>query len=557
MASDQWQRAKEIFGEAVDLDPPQREAYVRKASNGDPALIAEVLSLLEKDSPDAFFQNPIERPANSPILLEGRYWLEAEIGRGGFGVVYTARDQRLHGRKVVIKMPLLQYTTGTWPSEKFAEEVKALARIDHPGVVGALDRGTCPDGRPFFVMQFVEGRSLRSVIVEGGMALDRISDIAAQIGRALGAAHKGHVWHRDLKPENIMVQALPEGGEQVRLIDFGIATVKDAHDAEKEVQTRAVGSLSYMAPEQLSGHVSQATDLYAFGLIAYEMLTGQKPFTVTSPGELLEQQKAGVPVTPKQLRSNVPPAAERLVLQALAYRQEVRPHDAARFGEELARSLRTPVGTGMMTRRTALAASILAACAAGITTTVWQLRRPTPPAPTLTYSLMIQKMSDGQTPAMPQFLQIGQTLRTSDSFLILVRTSRTGHLYLLSEELGNDSINTLFPAPFMYQGSSLVRAGDLKRIPEDSSFAFNSEPRVVILWSIWSTEEIRQFEDLQRWINEHDRGALGDAREKALIRAALAKLPEAATIVSSGHSEQTLKITASRLAWRIKMETKP
>jgi len=96
------------------------------------------MSLLEKDSSEAFFKNPIEQPSDAAILLEGRYRLEIELGRGGFGVVYLARDQKLHDRRVVIKMPMIQSPTDTWPSEKFEQEIKALAQIDHPGVVAPL-----------------------------------------------------------------------------------------------------------------------------------------------------------------------------------------------------------------------------------------------------------------------------------------------------------------------------------------------------------------------------------------------------------------------------------
>jgi hypothetical protein len=140
---------------------------------------------------------------------------------------------------------------------------------------------------------------------------------------------------------------------------------------------------------------------------------------------------------------------------------------------------------------------------------------------------------------------------------MLVRPSQTGHLYLLSEEVGKDSISILFPAPFMYGGSSVVRAGELKRIPEESSFAFDSDPAVMILWAVWSADEIEQFRALQRWINERDRGALGAAKERALVRAALAKLPQATIAPEGGHSEQIVRLSASRLVWQIKMETKP
>jgi len=557
MAPDRWQKAKDIFGAAIELEPSQREAYVRKAANGDIDLLAEVMSLLEKDSKETFFKNPIAPSPVTTVLLEGRYRLESEIGRGGFGVVYLARDQKLDGRRVVIKMLLSESSSDAWASEKFADEIRALARIDHPGVVGALDRGNCPDGRPFFVMQFVEGRPLRQEIAAGGIPLARVADISAQMGRALGAAHKGGVWHRDLKPENIMLHPLPEGGDQVRLIDFGIATIKDAHDSAREIQTRAVGSLSYMAPEQLSGHVTQATDLYAFSLIVYEMLTGCKPFAATSPGELLAQQKAGIFTKPSNFRPEVPPAAETLIFQGLRYDPQDRPPDAASFGDQLAQAL-TPAGSrSPVSRRSVLLMSICLAIAAALSATAWWLAHPPPPAPSLTYSLLIQKTRNGEPVGPPKFLSSDQVLKTSDSFLLLVRTTTRGHLYLLSEEVGKDSVNVLFPAPFMYKGSSLVDVGDLKRIPEQSSFAFDREPDVLVLWMIWSTDEIKQFEDLQKWMNERYRGALDDPGERSVVRSTLARLPQAVAIPNAGRSGEAVKSSASRFAFKIRLETRP
>jgi len=394
------------------------------------------------------------------------------------------------------------------------------------------------------------------VIVDGGMALAKVADISAQIGSALHAAHAGGVWHRDLKPENIILQPLPNGGERVCLIDFGIATVKDAHDAAKEIETRAVGSLSYMAPEQLSGHVSNATDLYAFGLIVYEMITGSKPFAATTPGERLAQQSVGALIKPTSLRHDLSAAAEQLVLQALAYRAADRPQEAARFGEQLARALAINGTRHPIPRRNALLMVVGGSLTAGIAGTMWRAYSPLP-APTLTYSLLMQNTRDGEPIGPPQFLPVGRAFRTSDSFLLLVRTSQKGHLYMLSGDSGNDSINILFPAPFMYSGSSFMNVGELKRIPEQSSFAFDSNPGVSILWIVWSANVIKQLEELQKWINERDKGAVGDAGDRARVRAELAEWPQAESGLDAVRSEQTVNILASPTVWKIKMETKP
>src|SRR4029079_6867780 len=135
-------------------------------------------------------------------------------------------------------------------------------------VVGALDSGVTSDGSPFLVMQYVEGRSLKDAIPPEGLPYDHAAHVLRQIGHALAAAHARNIWHRDLKPANIMLQRTADGGEYARLIDFGIASVRDSR-SRSEIRTMAAGTLSYMAPEQLEGRVSAASDVYAFAVIAY------------------------------------------------------------------------------------------------------------------------------------------------------------------------------------------------------------------------------------------------------------------------------------------------
>ncbi len=274
-----------------------------------------------------------------------RYQIEKELGRGGIGIVYLARDTHLHAKPVVIKV--LQQTVeesahSEWFKKKFQQEVEALARINHPGIIGVLDSGEMADGRPFFVMQFIEGISLREAISEGQMAFARVAAIIRQMGSALSAAHEKGVWHRDLKPENIMLQRLSEDEEQVRVIDFGIATVKDSQVAASGSKTMVAGTPGYMAPEQLKGSPSAASDIYAMGAMVYEMLTGALPFEETSAVQLYEAQQKGVSIRPAQLRADLPEAAEQAILKALAFAPEARHQRARDFSDELAKALTAP-----------------------------------------------------------------------------------------------------------------------------------------------------------------------------------------------------------------------
>lgn len=272
--------------------------------------------------------------------LDNRYYIEKELGRGGVGAVYLARDRKLHDKPVVIKILLEKSLQNSWVVQKFQQEKEALARVDHPGVVGILDTGELPDGKPYLVMQFIDGVTLRSLIKPEGVALDSAAELIKQIGRALSAAHDKGILHRDLKPENIMLQRLGAGEEQVKIIDFGIAKLKDSIVAPSTVTGATAGTVSYMAPEQLGGRgVSAATDIYALGAIAYEIVTGRKPFNPETGFELLEMQRGGVRVKPCDLRPSLSAEAGQIILRALSFDPKERVQSARELGDALSRAL--------------------------------------------------------------------------------------------------------------------------------------------------------------------------------------------------------------------------
>lgn len=288
-----------------------------------------------------------ERPGGlwdlTGTLLDGRYLVESQLGRGGLGVVYLARDTKLMDKRVVVKILIEQLgnddDTADWVRRKFREEIEALARIDHPGVVGVMHAGDLPDGRPFIVMQYIEGGNLRSLMKHGPMGFARAASILRQVGHAIGSAHGRGIIHRDLKPENIMLQSLEGGEEYVRLIDFGIATVHDSQAAAGATSTRVAGTVYYMAPEQLEGKPSPASDIFAIAVLAYEMLTGSRPFNPKSPYEVLETLRAGVRTRPSELRPGLPAEAEEIILRALSFDERARPAGAREFVDGLARAL--------------------------------------------------------------------------------------------------------------------------------------------------------------------------------------------------------------------------
>lgn len=274
-------------------------------------------------------------PDSQPgTLLNNRYLLIRQLNAGGFGTVHLAHDQQMHGRPVVVKIQINQRVDDPWFERKFSEEVRALSLLDHPGVVVAFDNGRTAEGMPFLVMQYVEGVTLRAVMHQEGMPLAQAAGILKQLGHALAAAHDKGIWHRDLKPENVMLQPQPGADDRVRLIDFGIATVADVQ-SKYQTSTRVAGSVLYMAPEQTVGQPTAMTDIYAMGLIAYEMVTGRRPFPAENAIQMITMQQLPVRVKPSDLRPSLPIGAERLILQSLDPEPTRRPPSARAFGDQL------------------------------------------------------------------------------------------------------------------------------------------------------------------------------------------------------------------------------
>lgn len=299
------------------------------------------------------FSSMTARPATPPVgadgLLKGRYRIERELGRGGIGVVYLARDERLHQMPVVIKFLLDNSGQSAWLGRKFLQEAEALTRINHPGVVRVIDRDRAEDGRPFFVMEFVKGRPLRSAMNSGGMDFEYVAALVRQMGAALSAAHREGVFHRDLKPENIMLETLSSDDEQVKLIDFGIAKVRDSQAGTTTETGLVAGSLNYIAPEQLMGDsIGAASDIYALAIVVYEMVTGRRPFNPDSPStaaaihQLMIMQQGEQIVPPRRLRPSLPESAQALLMNALSFDASRRPQDARVFSDQLAIALNDP-----------------------------------------------------------------------------------------------------------------------------------------------------------------------------------------------------------------------
>ena len=210
--------------------------------------------------------------------LNGRYRLEARIGAGGMSTVYRATDVTLE-RQVAIKLMNREVASDSDQLERFRREARAVAQLSHPHIVGVIDAGE-DDGRPYIVLEYVEGETLKDRIRRNGrLPITESVAYAIEIARALGAAHARHIVHRDVKPQNVLID--PEGSAKVT--DFGIARTLEEDGLTAD--GRVLGTTDYVSPEQALGHhVTGQSDLYSLGIVLYEMLTGEVPFSGREPG---------------------------------------------------------------------------------------------------------------------------------------------------------------------------------------------------------------------------------------------------------------------------------
>lgn len=284
-------------------------------------------------------------------VLDGRFLIEKDLTEsgadaGGIGLVYLARDMKLLDRKVVVKILKQSALETANLSRKFQQEKEALIRLDHPNIVRILDSGNLADGNPFMVMEYIEGYSLKRKLEEAKrLAFDEAANIIESVAEGLSVAHSKKILHRDIKPANIMLTPQEEGFDRVRLIDFGIARVEDSQVAQVTATAISIGTLHYMAPEQLQGKSEQtpALDIYALGVVIYQMLTGELPFNPQNHVGMFLMQEEGVKVLPGELRKDLPAEAEQILLSALEFEAEKRPQNARAFGRSLAKILRESV----------------------------------------------------------------------------------------------------------------------------------------------------------------------------------------------------------------------
>jgi serine/threonine protein kinase len=273
-------------------------------------------------------------------VVDGRYEILGPLGSGGMGQVFRARRVKL-GDEVALKA-MHPADFGPEAAERFLRESRACAQLRHPHIVSILDYDVDSGGQPFLVMELLSGPSLREEIDLGGaFAPERAIAVLDAVGGAVQLAHDHGITHRDLKPANIVAHDYGSGGRLYKVIDFGLAALKQPADATRlTLPFMFLGTLAYAPPEQLAGEtVGPAADQYSLGVIAYELLTGRRPFDAAEPLMLAQQVTTGTTMRPSQIRPALAPAADEAILRAMARRPDDRWPSVTAFVEALTTAL--------------------------------------------------------------------------------------------------------------------------------------------------------------------------------------------------------------------------
>ena len=340
-----WEDIERLYYEALEVPVSQRKALLARA---DPALRAEVESLLEADSSSRILTSPPTHVAAD--LLDGQpgglsagqrfahYEIESLISIGGMGEVYLARDAA--GRLVALKILRGHLIVSAQAVDRFELEARAASTLHHPNIVTVYESGRSASGL-FIAMEWLEGQTLRAIIEAGEVKIAQAVDWGVQAAEALAAAHQAGILHRDIKPENIMLVQ----DSIVKILDFGLARYEGpmgpepgAMGAAGTISGTLSGTLLYMPPEILRGErATCASDVFSLGAVLYELAGGVHPFAGETPLDVFEAIECR-PVAPVgSLRSGIPTEVDRLILRMLDRQPSGRP--SAREVSEVLRAV--------------------------------------------------------------------------------------------------------------------------------------------------------------------------------------------------------------------------
>jgi predicted Ser/Thr protein kinase len=498
----QWQRIRAVLEQALALPEQQRGAFVDRECGGNESARAEVLSLLRASEQTGFLDAPATFPELNPALPPGtrvgHFEIVHKIGEGGMGVVYEALDPRLN-RRIALKV----MSNADGPHEermRFLREARAASALNHPNIVTIYEYDSAGD-RDFIAMEFIEGKTLRELIDERNLPLATGLGYARQVASALARAHGAGIVHRDLKPQNIMVT--PEG--TAKILDFGLArraAVSDQSPEDSTTLTRVgvvVGTPAYMSPEQILGEAIDArSDIFSFGIVLYEIVTGKQPFRAGNPQATMHHITS---VAPPQIDTgrSVPRDLAQFIDLCLAKKPEDRLQSMTDAVERLSAVRPEPARGRVFPRRSVLGS--VAALGAAVIGGVWYSHRPAarttavvapaPAAPVsklvLTSSLEAQQLRNGKPIGEPQVTSGDKIFDGPWRFRLRAQPEESGYLYMVDEgpdQNGVQQLTVLYPGEPLTAGQSF----------ESKWYRLEGKPGTERLWIVWSKQPVPQFD---------------------------------------------------------------
>ena len=350
MASNTWPKVKQIFHDALRVDPSQRDRYLDEACDGNVGIRLEVESLLiSLGQAESFLERPIVLGDEPSGGISGDGWrltagqeisnykVIGPVESGGMGEVYAAIERKLN-RKVALKVLRSDIADDAGRLKRFGREAETVSSLNHPNILTVFDFDAVDDLH-FFVTEFVEGETLRSRLNRAGsLSITDAIDIAVQAATGLAAAHAAGVIHRDIKPENLMIRS--DG--ILKILDFGLAKFTEDHGPDLtspqilSLPGMIMGTASYMSPEQARGFsIDHRTDLFSLGVVLYEMVSGVSPFRATTSADTIAALIQRDPQKLSELRSDVPPELDRIGEKILAKERSERYQNAAELIADL------------------------------------------------------------------------------------------------------------------------------------------------------------------------------------------------------------------------------
>ena len=525
----------------------------------------------------------------------GNYKILEKIGAGGQGTVYKAIDSKL-GRSVVIKVLPAELTAKEANLKRFEREARLASSLDHPNICTIFDLNVI-NGIHFIAMQYIEGRNVRQLVNGRPLGLASALSIAIQVTDALAAAHAQGIIHRDIKAGNVMVTS--KG--QAKVLDFGLAKLLDEdaartsgiHHTELTEVGVPYGTATYAAPEQArGGEVDERTDIWSVGVMMYEMIAGAVPFSGATTSHTIVQILEKDPV-PLSRVGNAPPELQRIVEKAMAKSVDERYQTAKDMLIDL-RSLKKRIDVEVEIQRTSsptmsipaidtqelarqsgkkrvvmfalIGMAIVTAAIFGVN--MWRSSRarsniavtaPAAPATqrTLTYWITVQKFRD-KKPFQEPFTIPGEMIFEEDYQIRLNFSSpQTGHLYILNEGPAATSApeyNVVFPSPTANNGSSLLAAGQVTQIPDESWLKFDAQQGTEKLWLVFSEDAVPELETLKEFAGPQTQGLITDAARNKVVQNFLTTHSETKPTIEKGERLTTLKNPVKLLVHPIILE---